>query len=282
MTPRVALATICLLSSVVVTVGTQLAGVQPAGAAISCGTLAFFYNDEMGANYNGYWEGVSADIINLEGALCGSGDEYQIGNGIYENDSSEMYPAYIFSGMFRDPGANYYFYWDESGTNGTDETQATSGSPLASYGLSNHFWVSYTTNASYCAGGHTPCIFPVINSDHPVLGIPVSAISTGYSDLIPVTSGQLDYLGSDQPGSSSSPTTIDGLQYQVSHTDPEGSGEADTFISDMNDYGGLQYFNDSGTTSSTCDYEHRWGYTKIDYSDNDAALYAQTTGNGSC
>jgi hypothetical protein len=67
MTPRVALATICLLSSVVVTVGTQLAGVQPAGAAISCGTLAFFYNDEMGANYNGYWEGVSADIINLEG-----------------------------------------------------------------------------------------------------------------------------------------------------------------------------------------------------------------------
>ena len=50
----------------------------------------------------------------------------------------------------------------------------------------------------------------------------------------------------------------------------------------MNDYGGLSYYNDSGTTSTTCIYEHRWGYTHIDYTTNEAAIYSQTTGDGSC
>ena len=283
--PKWVVAASCLSTALVTfSVGEAVTAGQ-AGAAIgTCGPSGGPYLDSISGNTSddGYWEGISANIIDLEGALCssGSGDEYILEDAIIEVSGNANF-AFADSGIYRTNGNKYVFIWDSKTSTGSDDQDT--GATLSDYGDSNHFWVERTTNTSLCPTGGTPCIAPLINSDSPLNGVPISDITTGYSDLQALTTGALTYMASDQGGSSSSPTTIDQLQYQVSHSNPQGdTGNADSFISDMNDYGGLSYYNDSGTTSTTCIYEHRWGYTHIDYTTNEAAIYSQTTGDGSC
>jgi hypothetical protein len=277
---RYAVALGLVLSGLAV-VAEQSASLQPAGAATNpCGpSPASSWDDQMFGHTVENWEGVSANIVDVEGAFCttDSGDESTVTTQVIEQTGGGVtvpvtFGAYVQSGFYRANVSHYEFIWETDTSSGI--ISSATGSSL-SYGETHHYWSKFTASPNI--------ITPYVDSDGPLPGLNVSDIQSGFTKLNAVVDGNLSYLTSDQPGSSSSPTKIDQLEFQVNHRDPESSGKADQFISDMNDYGGLSYYNDSGIRYTTnCNYQHRWGYTQINWTTNDAAIYAATTGNGHC
>src|ERR1700722_706061 len=256
--------------AIVTVIGSVVFGVTegvtstPAGAEIyTCApTPASNYFDGFGGLISKF-EGVSVYATNPTEQVCDtdtSAFNFSSAWSMVDDSYNGVSQGYIQSGYVRSYGGSDEFFAQKQYLGGNLTT--VYGATLSSYGQNHHYWVDCTPS------GTCTTLSAIIDSDV-FMTLPISDFYMGIKYLFPEAFSEQGYLSSDVPGTASSPLTFSEIQYQL----PSGS-----FTTSL---GTEHYENDSGTLSSDCNLEHRWGADSA-VSSNTFHVWEPTPSNGSC